>query len=208
MQVRTALFGDGDPATGYISHDTLQQRRRGLEGRKEFMRQNLCVRRDRYFENSRHPEPSGTHGGFRKPLETEYLRCASRTRRSSTRLRVFQTDGQELLLRNEVGVGERVGSYRRDEGTRARGRREVPPRRMLRILRLFPNSRQVLKARRHGYQRILHPPSTPSQNRTTVGLVTTRQRRLYHDGPVWPCTHALYPCIRRPPPRKHQRLPA
>src|ERR1700722_16339258 len=75
-------------------------------------------------------------------------------------------------------------------------------------VRLSLNSRQALTARRHGYQRILNPPSTSFQNRTTVGLVTTRQRRLCHDGPVWPCTHALYPCIRRPPPRKHQRLPA
>jgi hypothetical protein len=77
-----------------------------------------------------------------------------------------------------------------------------------RLPRVPKGSGQALKARRHGYQRILHPLSTRFQNRTTVGVVTTRQRRLYHDCPVWPCTHALYPCIRRPPPRKHQRLPA
>ena len=82
------------------------------------------------------------------------------------------------------------------------------PRQLLRIVRLSLNPRQVLKARRHGYQRIVDPLSTRFQNRTTVGLATTRQGGLYHAGPVWPCTHALYPCIRRPPPRKHQRLPA
>jgi len=70
---------------------------------------------------------------------------------------------------------------------------------------VVPNSRQALTARSHGYQRVVDPASL-FQNRTTVGLRTTRQRRLYHDCPVWPCTHALYPCIRRPPPRKHQRL--
>ena len=56
---------------------------------------------------------------------------------------------------------------------------------------IFPIPAKPLKTRRHGYQRILLPLSTPSQNRTTVGLRTTRQRRLYYDGPVWPCTHAL-----------------
>ena len=64
------------------------------------------------------------------------------------------------------------------------------------------------KSRSNGYQRILLPLWTRSQNRTTVGVRNTRQHSLYHDCPVWPCTHALYPCIRRPPPRKHQRLPA
>jgi hypothetical protein len=54
-----------------------------------------------------------------------------------------------------------------------------------------------LKARRHGYQRIVHPLSTRFQNCTTVTVVTTRQRSLYRYGPVWPCTTALYPCIRR-----------
>ena len=29
------------------------------------------------------------------------------------------------------------------------------------------------------------------------GTNNTRQRRLDYDGPVWPCTHTIDPCIRR-----------
>ena len=60
-----------------------------------------------------------------------------------------------------------------------------------------------LTTRRHGYQRILLPLSlslisvsvsllTLSRNRTIVALRIGRQSRLYHGGPDWPCTHALY----------------
>jgi hypothetical protein len=72
----------------------------------------------------------------------------------------------------------------------------------------YPIPVNHLTARRHCYQIIIHPLWTRSQNRTTVGVRTTRQRSLYHDCPVWPCTHALHPCICRPPPRKPQRLSA
>jgi hypothetical protein len=42
-------------------------------------------------------------------IVTKLDSAASRTRRSSTRLRVFQTEGQEQLLRNEAGVDECIG---------------------------------------------------------------------------------------------------
>ena len=41
---------------------------------------------------------------------------------------------------------------------------------------------------------------TRSKNRTTVGVRTHTSAPSYHDGPAWPCTGALYPCICRQPP--------
>ncbi len=42
--------------------------------------------------------------------------------------------------------------------------------------------------------------STLLKNRATVRLSTHRSGPSCHDGPVWPCTGALCPCICRQPP--------
>jgi hypothetical protein len=57
-----------------------------------------------------------------------------------------------------------------------------------------------------GYQRNLLPLSTRPKNRTTVGVSIHLSGPSCHDGPAWPCTGALCPCICRQPPGKHQRL--
>jgi hypothetical protein len=64
----------------------------------------------------------------------------------------------------------------------------------------YPIPSKHLKARRHGYQRILRPLSlwTPSQNRTTVGLANHTSAPSL---PRLPCL-ALHPCALpvHPPP--------
>jgi len=50
--------------------------------------------------------------------------------------------------------------------------------------------------------------STRPQSRTIVGLRIHTSAPSYDDGPAWPCTGALYPCIRCQPPGMHQRLSA
>ena len=58
----------------------------------------------------------------------------------------------------------------------------------------------------NGYQRNLLNLSTRPKNRTTVGLSIHMSAPSCHDGPAWPCTGALCPCICRQPPGNHQRL--
>jgi hypothetical protein len=52
-------------------------------------------------------------------------------------------------------------------------------------------------------QKNLLPLSTGPKNRTSVGVSIKISAPSYHDGPAWPCTGPLCPCICRPPPGKH-----
>jgi hypothetical protein len=48
--------------------------------------------------------------------------------------------------------------------------------------------------------------STRRKNHTNVGASIHMSAPFCHDGPAWPCTGALDPCICRQPPGMHQRL--
>jgi len=79
-------------------------------------------------------------------------------------------DGAGNILNDGVdrpGTDEKLP---RDKVTSRKGAAVKYPRQLLRIAGPSLNSRQVLKARRHGYQRIVEKLSTRFQNLTTVGL--------------------------------------
>ena len=67
----------------------------------------------------------------------------------------------------------------------------------------FPVRRDLKRADMVTKEFFIRPRRDP--NPYYCGSSNYTSEPSYHDGPVWPCTHALSRCIRRPPPRKHHR---
>jgi hypothetical protein len=113
-------------------------------------------------------------------------------------------NGRRLGDRPRTGGGptesRQSGDYLRPtQDKEDKGTEGSTPRRMLRIVRSslksLPGTNSAQTWLPKNSSSLLW---TRSQNRTTVGAVTTRQRRLYTDGPVWPCTPCALPV--HPPP--------